>query len=145
MVAFQPLPNGTPLGAESEGPAGLTFAPPGFPAGFNNGIFVGFYGKHFNGLGNEENAVVYVPFGNPSEYIHFVKSGQADVGHLDSFLSSGSSLFMADFGTGVVYEVTAAAPEPGTVALSSAALGLVLAGMRLRRLLGSRAPHFTSE
>jgi hypothetical protein len=52
---------------------------------------------------------------------------------------------MADFGTGVVYEVTAAAPEPGTVALSSAALGLVLAGMRLRRLLGSRAPHFTSE
>jgi glucose/arabinose dehydrogenase len=131
LVAFQPLPNGTPLGAESEGPAGLAFAPAEFPAGFNNGIFIGFYGKHVNGTANEENAVVYYDLATHS-YLHFVESGQADMGHLDSFLAMGNALYMADFGTGVVYQITAAAPEPGTAGLLLAAL-LLVAGSRLRR------------
>jgi hypothetical protein len=132
LIAFQPLPNGTPLGAESEGPAGLTFAPAGFPAGFNNGIFIGFYGKHVNGTANEENAVVYYDLASHS-YLHFVESGQADVGHLDSFLATGNALYMADFGTGIVYQITAATPEPGTAGLLLAALLLVVGGRRMRR------------
>src|SRR5437867_2918429 len=44
LVAFQPLPD--PVnGSESEGASDIAFAPPGFPDGLNNGIFVGFHGK----------------------------------------------------------------------------------------------------
>jgi hypothetical protein len=104
VIAFQPLPNGTSLGSESEGPAGMALAPPGFPAGFNRGIFIGFFGKWVNGTGNEENAVVYCePL--TGRYSHFVENNQPDVGHLDGLLATGNALYMSDFGTGNVYRV----------------------------------------
>ncbi|PWU08934.1 MAG: hypothetical protein C5B51_07105 [Terriglobia bacterium] len=104
VIAFQPLPNGTQLGSESEGPAGMALAPAGFPSGFNRGIFIGFYGKHVNGTSNEENAVVYCD-PRTGRYLHFVENSQPDVGHLDGLLAAGNALYMSDFGTGNVYRV----------------------------------------
>lgn len=112
LVAFQPLP--TPNGSESEGSAGVAFAPTGFPAGLTNGIFVGFHGQSsLAGGANDENPVVFYDLGT-GEYFHFIENRQASVGHLDTFLSTSDSLFVADLsstggfgssGTGVIYQV----------------------------------------
>jgi len=104
VIAFQPIPNGTMLGSESEGPAGMALAPPRFPIGFNRGIFLGFYGKHVNGTSNEENAVVYCD-PRTGRYLHFVENSQPDVGHLDGLLATDSALYLSDFGTGSIYRV----------------------------------------
>src|ERR1700681_1866743 len=70
-----------PIACEKSG-----LAPPGLPAGFNRGIFIGFFGKWVNGTGNEENAVVYCePL--TGRYLHFVENSQPDVGHLDGLLA----------------------------------------------------------
>jgi hypothetical protein len=122
LVTFRPLPcascpdpgdpNG-PDGAESEGPSGITFAPPGFPSYVNNGVFVGFHGK-FNAQpsGNEENPVVFWDLGT-GQYFHFIEAFQ--LGHGDQLLSTEDSLFIADLstngsmntngGAGVVYQI----------------------------------------
>src|SRR5687768_17424593 len=114
LVAFQPLPN--PLtGSESEGPNDIVFAPPGFPAGLNNGIFVSFHGKFGGGgLANEENPLVYVDLAT-TNYFHFIEGRQEDLGHLDGLLATGDSLFVADLttngslnsgsGFGVIYQI----------------------------------------
>src|SRR5947207_3113338 len=122
LVAFLPLPcascpdpgdpNG-PDGAESEGPSGIVFAPPLFPAYVNNGVFVGFHGK-FSAppSGNEENPLVFWDAGT-GNYFHFIESFQ--LGHGDQLLSTDDSLFIADMasdgsvdtngGTGVIYQI----------------------------------------
>ncbi len=96
LVAFQPWTD--PMtGAEAEGPNEIAFAPPEFPDGLNNGIFVGFHGKFFlAGLENEENPLVFVD-GETWEYFHFIDNMQPDIGHLDGLLASGADLFVADF------------------------------------------------
>lgn len=116
LVAFQPVPD--PLnGSESEGPAGISFAPPGFPAGLNNGVFVGFHGRFdLGGLLNEENPVVYYDLGT-GQYFHFIENDQPNIGHLDSVLATTDSLFLADLSSagstengahgGVIYQVQA--------------------------------------
>jgi glucose/arabinose dehydrogenase len=114
LVAFQPLPD--PLtGSESEGPNDIVFAPPGFPDGLNNGIFVAFHGK-FNagGLANEENPLVYVDLAK-TNYFHFVGNDEPNIGHLDGLLATEDSLFAADLtsngslstgsGRGVIYQI----------------------------------------
>ena len=114
LVAFQPLPNPT-TGSESEGPNDIVFAPPRFPAGLNNGIFVSFHGK-FNaaGLANEENPLVYVNL-TTTNYFHFIGNDEPNIGHLDGLLATEDSLFVADLtsngslstgsGRGVIYQI----------------------------------------
>lgn len=114
LVAFQPLPNPT-TGSESEGPNDIVFAPPRFPNGLNNGIFVGFHGK-FNagGIANEENPLVYVDL-TTTNYFHFIGNAEPNVGHLDGLVSTEDSLFIADLssngslssggGRGVIYQI----------------------------------------
>jgi glucose/arabinose dehydrogenase len=114
LVAFQPLPD--PMtGEESEGPSDIAFAPPGFPDGLNNGIFVTFHGKfNLGGASNEENALVFVDLSS-NRYFHFIPSKLAGVGHLDGLLSTSDSLFISDLsksgnlssstGNGVIYQV----------------------------------------
>jgi glucose/arabinose dehydrogenase len=113
LVAFLPLPNPSD-GEESEGPNDIAFAPPGFPDGLNDGIFVGFHGK-FNSSGtqNEENALVFVDLRDKS-YFHFIHSATPGVGHLDGLLATRDSLFISDLskngaystsGAGVIYQI----------------------------------------
>ena len=119
LVAFQPLPN--PItGSESEGPNDIAFAPPRFPEGLNNGIFVGFHGKYnLGGIANEENPLVYVDLSpsarTPTNYFHFIGNDEPSIGHLDGLLSTEDSLFIADLtsngslssggGRGVIYQI----------------------------------------
>lgn len=70
LVVFQPFPDPL-IGNESEGPNDIVFAPPCFPKGLNDGIFVGFHGRFSRGgLNNEENPLVYVDL-KPEKYFHF--------------------------------------------------------------------------
>jgi glucose/arabinose dehydrogenase len=113
LVAFLPLPRPSD-GAESEGPNDIAFAPPGFPDGLNEGIFVGFHGKFsLGGAQNEENALVFVDLRDKS-YFHFIRSATPGVGHLDGLLATRDSLFISDLskngaystsGAGVIYQI----------------------------------------
>lgn len=119
LVAFEPLPNPA-NGSESEGPNDIVFAPPGFPTGLNNGIFVGFHGKWaLAGITNEENPLVYVDL-TATNYFHFISNDEANIGHLDGLLSTRDSLFVADISstgnidsgkTGVIYQIKSLAPR----------------------------------
>jgi glucose/arabinose dehydrogenase len=114
LVAFQPLPSPV-TGDESEGPNDIVFAPPTFPNGLNNGIFLGFHGR-FNagGLANEENPVVYVDLAGLT-YFHFIGTDEPNIGHLDGLLATEDSLFLADLaangnlsnggGRGIIYQI----------------------------------------
>lgn len=135
-VAFQPL--GGPGGKEFEGAADLVFAPPEFPAPLNQGAFVGFHGRsQLGGPDNEENGVLWV---DPAtgEYFEFLRGQQAGVGHPNSLLAVGDSLFVADMATlgalsgtpsGAIYQITYV-PEPSFNAAMLALLGLGAAGLR---------------
>lgn len=120
LFAFQPLPS--PNGEESEGPNDIAFAPPNFPAGLNNGVFVGMHGKFSQGgLANEENSLVFANLDDNS-YFQFIGSDEAAIGHLDGLMSTDNSLFLADispgggFGSGdansgIIYQIESLVPE----------------------------------
>lgn len=125
-------------GRHSQGPAGMSFAPSGFPAGLNNGIFIGFHGVgSAGGTANDENPVVYVDLAT-NTYFHFLLGGQPGQGHLNSLAASGTTLYVADLsstgslnqaGTGVIYAISAAdtdVPEPAAAMLALAGLIAVL-------------------
>jgi glucose/arabinose dehydrogenase len=116
VATFEPLPDPF-TGEESEGPSEITFAPPAFPEGLNQGIFIGFHGKfNLGGIQNEENALVYVE-PETGQYFHLVRSREPAVGHLDGLLSTLDSLYLADLtsggsvsngaGQGVIYQLQA--------------------------------------
>ncbi|MGH7321995.1 MAG: PQQ-dependent sugar dehydrogenase, partial [Candidatus Rokuibacteriota bacterium] len=117
LVAFQPIP--PPDGSESEGPAEIAFAPPRFPPGLDNGVFMGFHGKFaLAGMANEENPLVFYDL-ETGEYFHFIGNDEPGVGHLDGLLATDNALFVADLsstggltgsGTGVIYKITAVKP-----------------------------------
>ena len=117
LAAFQPV-----NGYRSEGAAGVALAPPGFPTPFHNGVFIGFYGNP-SGAVNDQNALVFYNLGT-GQYLHFIESANPLTAAPISIYSSNDSLFVADFGTGVVWQVAATGvPEPGTAAL---VLGAIL-------------------
>lgn len=128
LITFEPQPDPF-TGHESEGPDQITFAPPGFPAGLNTGIFLGFHGKlFFGGTDNEENPVVYADPATGA-YFHFIEGQQPGIGHLDGLLASRDSLFVADLatngnllvsgGAGVIYQIKSLLPpSPPTLAAS---------------------------
>lgn len=145
LVTFQPIP--PPNGVESEGPAEISFAPPGFPAGLREGVFVGFHGLFTQaGVNNPDNPVVYVDL-DTLEYFHFVESAQPGIGHPDGLLAVGDSLFVADFTTaggfsvpdaGRIYQIRyqgGELPVPGASPVGSVALAFLLGitGAALRR------------
>jgi len=142
LFAFQPLP--APDGAESEGPNDIAFAPPTFPAGLNNGIFVGMHGKFsLGGTENEENPLVFANLEDGS-YFHMIENTEAGVGHLDGLLSTHDSLFIADISpqgafrasnanTGVIYKVRSLVPEPDGSLLCLPGMLVLLIGRRSRR------------
>lgn len=135
VVAFQPVP--PPNGAESKGPAAISFAPPHFPPGLDSGVFVGFHGGFVSaGASNTTNPVVYVDL-DTLEHFHFVSNDQPGIGHPDGLLATRDSLFVADFtnasglatfGSGAIYQIRSRAPQvpaasAGALAFVAAALG----------------------
>lgn len=124
LVAFEPLADsklGT-LGSRAQGAAGFALSPPGFPAGLNNGVFVGFHGEwDQGGTTNGKNPLV---FANPStgQYFDFITNDEPYVGHIDGAASTANSLFLSDLspggstesgaGTGAIYQIKAISANP---------------------------------
>jgi hypothetical protein len=121
LIAFEPLPDPvlTREGSESEGSSGFALSPPMFPAGSDQGVFVGFHGL-FNegGLTNDENPVI---FADPAtgHFFDFISNDLPNIGHIDEVLSTANSLFLVDIsstgdvfgangpGHGVIYQIQA--------------------------------------
>ncbi|MEA2711199.1 MAG: hypothetical protein QOF78_3800 [Phycisphaerales bacterium] len=134
LVAFQPM---GPTQIEAEGAAEISFAPPNFPAGLNDGLFVGFHGKFAEaGVANEENPLLYLDLAT-NEYFEFVPNSVPTIGHLDNIFATDDSLFVSDItstgniftttASGAIYQISAI-PEP-----ASAAVMMVLAASAICR------------
>ena len=108
---------------ENEGITQLTPAPSRFPAGWNQGFFVGFHGVYDGfGVENDETAVVHL---DPATgvYRHFISGRQGRIGHLDGVLSTDRELFVTDFtgpwsihssqARGAIYRVAPIGTPPG--------------------------------
>jgi glucose/arabinose dehydrogenase/plastocyanin len=111
IVAFQPIG-----GSEAQGAAEFTFAPPGFPAPFDRGIFIGFHGNYqAAGLANDENPVLWVD-PDTSTMLEFIPNDAPQVGHPNSLLATRDALYIADLSPagpldgpspeGVIYRVS---------------------------------------
>jgi hypothetical protein len=137
VVTFQPIP--PPNGSESEGPAEIAFAPPAFPAGLRDGLFVGFHGLFTAaGLANLDNPLIYVDL-DTGEYFHFIENDEPGIGHPDGLLATTDALFVSDFttsggfvvpGAGRIYKIRAVAPPtpvPGLTPLALVLLGIFIA------------------
>jgi glucose/arabinose dehydrogenase len=124
LVAFEPLadPSLGSLGSRAQGASGFALSPSGFPAGLNDGVFVGFHGEwDLGGTANGKNPLV---FANPAtgQYFDFVSNDEAGVGHFDGAASTSDSLFLSDLspggstesgaGTGAIYQIKAISPSP---------------------------------
>ena len=114
LVAFQPIPS-TYTGAELEGATEIAFAPANFPAGFNNGIFVGFNGEGI-GVPTDEAGLAYYDFSS-GQYRHFIESNNPAIGNIIGVGAGPNALFVSDFSKGIVYEI---APNPNPPALQIA-------------------------
>jgi hypothetical protein len=125
----------------SEGLAGMSYIPPGALSfvGPNGGEFIGFHGvTDAAGSANYDNATLYYDFAR-GQYYQIVHAGTAGVGHLDTVLMSGSSLFLLDMamqgvvdgtggaGSSNLYSFDLATPEPGAGSLLFAGLGIGMA------------------
>jgi glucose/arabinose dehydrogenase len=116
-----PLAAFTPAGGmRSQGAAQIAFAPSSFPTGFNNGLFIGFAGDLQAGP-TLYDPVLYYSFGTGT-FVDFIAEGT--LGRPIGLMSTSDSLFISDFTTGTVYQLTSAVPEPGAGALTLLALGL---------------------
>jgi len=118
FVAFLPRD-----GDENEGASEIAVAPAAFPAGLNDGVFVGFHGQwDETGLDNEENPLLYVDL-ETGEVVPFVANDEPAVGHLDGLLATDEALFAADLTgtgslastrpTGVIYRIAVVAADRG--------------------------------
>ncbi|HKE22339.1 MAG TPA: hypothetical protein VKB88_08110 [Bryobacteraceae bacterium] len=132
LAAFQPITDAAGT-HELEGPTSLAFAPPDFPAPFNDGIFIAFTGGESP---NDEAGMAYYDFAT-HQYIHFIESLNGQTGSLIGLTSTDNALFVTDVNTGEVYEIASATPEPPT-----SVIFLVLS--LTAALLASRA-RFTSS
>lgn len=97
-----------PIGAsENEGAASLAVAPAGFPAGMNDGLFVGFHGQSDDfGLDNEENPLVFVD-PRTGTSVDLVSNDDPVVGHIGHLLATADTLYLVDLcGGGHLTEAT---------------------------------------
>jgi hypothetical protein len=130
----------------SEGLSALAYVAPGaMPfVGAEGGEFISFHGVFdAGGAANYDDAVLYYDFAS-GEVIPIVDAGNPAIGHIDGLLVEGSALYMEEFtqtgevnglsglGGGDIYEfnLSYAAPEPGTFWLALGCLGLL---RRIRR------------
>ena len=124
VLAFQPVTDASGI-HQLIGATQLALAPSTFPTGFNDGIFIGFTG---DGGPDNNGGMAYYDFAT-GDYTQFIES--TDVDNIIGLYSTGDALFFTDAGTGNVYELTAASPEPGSGLM--VALGLIVAACRIGR------------
>jgi glucose/arabinose dehydrogenase len=131
LINFQPVPNDL-SGFRSEGPTEIAFAPAMFPAIYQGGLFVGFSGGTGPDGTNNQNPLVFVN-SFYSALAHFIESGT--IGNILGVYSTNDSLYLADWGGGSIYQITAIneVPEPGTVGVVGGVLGLLWAWSRKSR------------
>ena len=129
VAVFQPVTNGTGT-HELEGPTDIAMAPTSFPAGFNNGIFIGFAGGE---TPNDEAGLAYYSFDTGS-VTQFIQSENPMVTNIIGVSSTSNALFLSDFVSGNVFEIQSAVPEPGS-------RWLVCLGVALFGGLGLRKAH----
>lgn len=122
LVAFQPITDATGT-HELEGPTSVAFAPPDFPAPFNDGIFIAFTGGESP---NDEAGMAYYDFAT-HQYIHFIESLNGQTGSLIGLTATSNALFVTDVSTGEVYEIASAVPEPPTAVIVALALIFLIA------------------
>ena len=110
----------------SQGATQIAFAPSDFPAPFNHGIFIAFAGNP----PGERNPLIFYDL-DTGTYTHFLLGGTGSI-RQTGLLSTNSSLFISDFLSGEVFQITAGGvPEPG-------GLGLVAFGLSVIALLRRR-------
>ena len=110
VLAFQPVVDGSGT-HELEGPTQMTFAPAGFPAGFNHGIFIGFMGE---GFPTDEAGLGYFSF-DTHQYIQFIQASTPGIDNVVGVTATANALFLSDPGPGNVIEISAAStPEPAS-------------------------------
>jgi glucose/arabinose dehydrogenase len=160
LATFQPLDNPT-IGAQSTGVASIAIAPTGFPAGLNNGLFLGFFGRLAYEPGDDlKNPLVYYD-SVTKQYSHFLSTNRSggNFGHFGGLLATENSLFATDIGAGSrllfespglglgkVYQIQAvqvaqAVPEPATMLGTAIAVGL---GAWLKRKTRSQIDPYRS-
>jgi glucose/arabinose dehydrogenase len=131
IVTFQPIP--PPDGSESEGPVEIAFAPPGFPPGLREGLFVGFHGAFsVAGVANTDNPLVYVDL-DTGEYFHFIENTEPGVGHPDGLLAITDALYVSDLSTidgvvtntGRIYKIRSLVPPEPVPALTAPSLWIL--------------------
>ncbi len=109
----------------SQGAAQIALAPSNFPAPFNGGIFVGFSGAS----GNTRNPVIYYD-PTTGQYQYFVMGGS--MGNPLGLLATSNALYISDWGTGEIYQLTSLTPEPS--GLGMGVLGLLGLGYLQHRV-----------
>lgn len=108
-------------GMYSQGATQITFAPAGFPAPFNNGIFIAFAGNP----PGQRNPLIFYNLAT-GEYTHFLLGGTGAL-RQTGLLATTDSLFISDFLSGEIFQITATTPEPGTFAFAALALTVLAA------------------
>jgi glucose/arabinose dehydrogenase len=146
LAAFLPVAGANGMLQSSEGLAGMAFVAPGtMPfAGPLGGEIVGFDGvSPAGGAANYDNTMLYYDFAS-GQYYPLVDAGLPGVGHLNTVLVSGNTIFMADTSiegdltssdganSGAIYEFTVTTPEPGAFWLC-AGCALSLSVVRLQK------------
>jgi len=156
LAAFLQVADTNGVLQSAEGLSGMSYVAPGsFPfVGALGGEIITFHGvKDASGAANYDDAVLYYDFSS-GVYIPIVDAGTAGIGHIDSVLVSGDSIFLADFAsnglvdqaggdnTGAIYEFTIGVPEPSTGLLVAIGLATVLLTVGARRAM--RKPYGVS-
>ena len=140
LVAFRPVANANGVSQKSEGLSGMAYAAAGsLPfVGALGGEIVGFFGRDTAGAANDRNALLYYDFAS-GLLVPILDAGTAGVGHLNSILVSGHTLFLGEMassplgtnligglGSGAIYSFdfsdAYATPEPGTLWLALAGI-----------------------
>jgi hypothetical protein len=144
LAVFTPMPDENGALQKSEGLSALAYVAPGaMPfVGTEGGEFISFHGVFdAGGAANYDNAVLYYDFASGG-ITPIVDAGNPAIGHIDGLLVEGSSLYMEEFsatgevnglsglGGGDIYDfnLSYAAPEPGTFWLALACLALLAGG-----------------
>lgn len=107
-------------GMYSQGATQIAFSPANFPAPFNHGIFIAFAGNP----PGQRNPLIFYNL-DTGEYTYFLLGGTGSL-RQTGLLATNDALFISDFLSGEIFQISTAIPEPGTFAFAGLALAAIL-------------------